>query len=89
MNWLDRKKSKPGCTYELHDGRPGGYSWHDVIDTVTQLRQGKSMIVIRVPLFGAKLFFMAQSNSRSSDRVRTHAHTRKSKGIKPLQLGLR
>ena len=56
MNWLDRKKSKPGCTYELHDGRPGGYSWHDVIDTVTQLRQGKSMIVIRVPLFGAKLF---------------------------------
>jgi nucleoside-diphosphate-sugar epimerase len=56
MQWLDRKKSKPGCTYELHDGRPGGYSWHDVIDTVTQLRHGKSPVVIKVPLFGAKLF---------------------------------
>jgi nucleoside-diphosphate-sugar epimerase len=56
VRWLDRKKSKPGCTYELHDGRPGGYSWYDVIDTVTQLRQGKSMIVIKVPLVGAKLF---------------------------------
>ena len=56
VQWLDRNKSNPGCTYELHDGRPGGYSWHDVIDTVTHLRHGKSMIVIKVPLFGAKLF---------------------------------
>jgi 2-alkyl-3-oxoalkanoate reductase len=56
VQWLDRKNSHPGSTYELHDGRPGGYSWHDVIDTVTQLRQGRSVMVIKVPLIVAKLF---------------------------------
>jgi nucleoside-diphosphate-sugar epimerase len=55
VQWLDCK-SNPGCTYELHDGQPGGYSWHDVIDTVTRLRQGKSVVAIRIPLVVAKLF---------------------------------
>ena len=54
MQWLERK-SNPGCTYELHDGQPGGYSWHDVIDTVAHLRQGKSVVTIRIPLVVAKL----------------------------------
>jgi nucleoside-diphosphate-sugar epimerase len=55
LQWLDHK-SNPACTYELHDGQPGGYSWRDVIDTVAHLRQGKSVIAIRIPLVVAKLF---------------------------------
>jgi nucleoside-diphosphate-sugar epimerase len=54
VKWLDRKHN-PACTYELHDGQPGGYSWIDVIDTVTHLRQGKSVVAIRIPLLLAKL----------------------------------
>ena len=54
VRWLDRK-STHGCTYELHDGQPGGYSWHDVIDTVTHLRKGKSVVAVRIPLIVAKL----------------------------------
>ena len=55
VQWLDHKNN-PGCIYELHDGQPGGYSWHDVIDTVAGLRQGKSVVAIRIPLVVAKLF---------------------------------
>jgi nucleoside-diphosphate-sugar epimerase len=54
VQWLDCK-CNPGCTYELHDGEPEGYSWHDVIDTVVHLRQGKSVVAIRIPLVVAKL----------------------------------
>ncbi len=57
VQWLDCK-SNPGCIYELHDGKPGGYSWHDVIDTFARLRQGKSVVAIRIPLVVAKLFSM-------------------------------
>jgi len=35
--------------FELHDGYPGGYSWHDVIDTFQHLRT-KSVISIKIPL---------------------------------------
>ncbi len=56
VQWLAGNKGNAGCTYELHDGRPEGYSWHDVIDTVAQLRPGKNMIVVKVPLIVAKLF---------------------------------
>jgi nucleoside-diphosphate-sugar epimerase len=55
VTWLDHKSS-PGGIYELHDGQTGGYSWHDVIDTVAHLRQGKSVVAIRIPLVVAKLF---------------------------------
>ena len=55
LQWLDRKSS-PGCTYELHDGQPEGYSWHDVIDTVTNLRQGKSVAAVNIPPAVVKLF---------------------------------
>ena len=55
VQWLDRK-NKPAGTYELHDGQPGGYSWRDVIDTVAHLRQGKSVVAIRIPLVVAKMF---------------------------------
>jgi len=57
VQWLDHK-SNPACTYELHDGQPGGYSWRDVIDTVAHLRQGKSVIAIRIPLVVARLVSM-------------------------------
>ncbi len=54
VQWLNRKDN-PAGTYELHDGQPGGYSWRDVIDTVAHLRQGKSVVAIRIPLVVAKL----------------------------------
>ena len=54
VQWLDRKNT-PGCTYELHDGQPGGYSWHDVINTVAGLRQGKPVASIKIPLVLVKL----------------------------------
>ena len=57
VKWLDRK-CNPGCIYELHDGQPGGYSWHDVIDTVAHLRQGNSVIAVKIPLVVAKLVSM-------------------------------
>jgi nucleoside-diphosphate-sugar epimerase len=54
VQWLDRK-SNPGCTYELHDGKSGGYSWHDVIGTVKHLRQDKTVVVVKIPLILARL----------------------------------
>lgn len=51
--WLNRH----GCvskTFELHDGRSGGYSWHDVIDTVKRLR-AKPVVSIKIPLVLARL----------------------------------
>lgn len=55
LHWLDRR-SDPGRTYELHDGQPGGYTWHDVIDTFKRLRQGRSVVTIRIPSILVKLF---------------------------------
>jgi len=51
--WLNRN----GCvskTFELHDGRSGGYSWHDVIDTVKRLR-AKPVVSIKIPLVLVRL----------------------------------
>ena len=55
VQWLDCK-SKPAGIYELHDGKPGGYSWHEVIDTVKGLRHGKPVAAIKIPLVVVKLF---------------------------------
>ena len=55
IRWLDRR-SDPGCIYELHDGRPGGYSWNDVIETFKCLRQGRSVVTIKIPSILVKLF---------------------------------
>ena len=41
-------------TFELHDGHPGGYSWHDVIDTFKHLRT-KSVVSIKMPMVLARL----------------------------------
>ncbi|CAB1056233.1 Nucleoside-diphosphate-sugar epimerase [Olavius sp. associated proteobacterium Delta 1] len=51
--WLDRNCCQSG-TYELHDGNPGGYSWHDVINTIRQLRR-KAMVRLQIPLVLVKL----------------------------------
>ena len=51
--WLDHDCGQAG-TYELHDGHPGGYSWHDVIDTVRQLRR-KAIVRLKIPLVLVKL----------------------------------
>jgi nucleoside-diphosphate-sugar epimerase len=53
VQWLDRNSCQSG-TYELHDGQPGGYSWHDVIDTVRQLR-AKNIVRLKIPLVLVRL----------------------------------
>jgi nucleoside-diphosphate-sugar epimerase len=47
VRWLDCNCCQSG-TYELHDGHPGGYSWHEVIGAVKQLRT-KTIFRIKVP----------------------------------------
>ncbi len=51
--WLDCNCCRYG-TYELHDGHPGGYSWHEIIDAVKQLHTG-SVVRIKIPLAAARL----------------------------------
>jgi nucleoside-diphosphate-sugar epimerase len=51
--WLGHDGCQAG-TYELQDGQPGGYSWHDVTDTVKQLRR-KAIIRLKIPLVMVKL----------------------------------
>ncbi len=51
--WLDHDCCQSG-TYELHDGQPGGYSWHDAIDTIKHLRS-KAVIRLKIPLVLVKL----------------------------------
>jgi nucleoside-diphosphate-sugar epimerase len=57
VGWLNCSNGQ-GRTFELHDGKPGGYSWHDVIGTVGHLRRGRLPVCIRVPLILAKLIAM-------------------------------
>ena len=53
VKWLDHDGCQSG-TYELHDGHPGGYSWHDVIDMIKQHRS-KSLVRLKIPLVLVKL----------------------------------
>ena len=53
LKWLDRG-SDQGFTYELHDGHPAGYSWHEVIDTVARLRSSP-VVRVRIPVVLVKL----------------------------------
>jgi nucleoside-diphosphate-sugar epimerase len=43
-----RATEGPGGTFELHDGRLGGYSWNDVVGIAAGLR-GKPVRVVRLP----------------------------------------
>jgi nucleoside-diphosphate-sugar epimerase len=51
--WIDSACCQSG-TYELHDGNPKGYSWHDVIDTFQQLRT-KAVVRLKIPTGLVKL----------------------------------
>lgn len=53
VRWSDHNWCQSG-TYGLHDGHPGGYSWHDVIDTVKQLGS-KSVFCLKIPLVMVRL----------------------------------
>ena len=48
IKWL-RNKNCSQAVFELHDGRPAGYSWQDVIDTIEHLT-GKRVRSVKVPL---------------------------------------
>lgn len=52
VQWLDG--SCMSDTFELHDGHPGGYSWHDVINTFKHLRT-KSVVSIKIPMVLVRL----------------------------------
>ena len=56
--WLERANRRAGI-FELHDGRPSGYSWQDVIDIAAHLR---SRPVLRVPVPQVILKFVARLN---------------------------
>jgi len=47
VRWLETGNGIRG-TFELHDGRSGGYSWHDVIATAERLRGGR-VLPVSVP----------------------------------------
>ncbi len=53
VKWLDHVDCQYGI-YELHDGHPGGYSWHEVIDTFKRLR-GSGVIRLSIPMSLTKL----------------------------------
>ena len=47
VKWLDFRRGEHQC-FELHDGRPGGYTWGEVIETVGRF-YGKTPLQLRVP----------------------------------------
>ena len=46
--WLDCPRGHRQ-TFELHDGKPSGYSWHEVIDTISSLR-GAPVVRLKIPV---------------------------------------
>jgi nucleoside-diphosphate-sugar epimerase len=52
-NWLDHDCCQSGI-FELCDGQPGGYSWHDIIAAIKRLRR-KTVVRLKIPVFGVKL----------------------------------
>jgi nucleoside-diphosphate-sugar epimerase len=54
--WLDRDCCQD-ATYELHDGQPGGYTWHDIIAAIKRLRR-KTVVRLRIPVVLVKLVAM-------------------------------
>jgi nucleoside-diphosphate-sugar epimerase len=53
VRWLDCRLIQRG-TYELHDGNPAGYSWHDIVDMIAGLR-GAPVVRLRIPVSMVKL----------------------------------
>lgn len=53
VRWIDY----PGGhrrTFELHDGKPAGYTWHDIINTISGLR-GAPPVSLKIPVRMLKL----------------------------------
>jgi len=44
-----RKGTARGCSYEVHDGQVGGYSWEDIIAAIARMN-GRKIYRLRVPL---------------------------------------
>ncbi len=42
-------KDVSGGIYEIHDGKNGGYSWHEIIGTVSEVTGKERILKIRVP----------------------------------------
>ena len=53
IQWLECG-NRHYCTFELHDGHNGGYSWHDIVDTMARLKRAK-ILRARIPVFFVKL----------------------------------
>jgi len=53
VRWLDCS-SCVSDIFELHDGQPEGYSWHDVVDTFKQLRN-KFVVSVNTPMVLVRL----------------------------------
>ncbi len=53
VQWLDCNRGHRS-TYELSDGNPAGYSWHEIINMVARLR-GTPVVRLRIPLTLLKL----------------------------------
>lgn len=53
VRWIDCRQIKCGI-YELHDGSPTGYSWHDIVDVIAGLR-GAPVVRLKVPVPMVKL----------------------------------
>lgn len=54
VQWLDRPFGHQG-TFELHDGKPGGYCWHEIINTLAGLC-GSPVVRLKVPVGIIKVF---------------------------------
>ena len=52
VHWLDQNSCQ-ARKFELHDGHKDGYSWHDVIETMKQIRS-KPIIRLKIPVVLAK-----------------------------------
>jgi nucleoside-diphosphate-sugar epimerase len=48
VQWLDRPFGHQS-TFELHDGKPGGYCWHEIINMMAALR-GAPVVRLKIPV---------------------------------------
>ncbi len=57
LEWLNRGGGER-AVLDLHDGKPGGYRWQDLIDIVARLR-GRSPTRLRIPATGLRVAGLA------------------------------
>ncbi len=54
VKWLEQGSCQ-ARKFELHDGHQGGYTWHDVIETIKKLR-ARPIVRLKIPVALAKTF---------------------------------